>query len=139
MSLHVLDTDMLTLFQDGDSTVCRRAKEHPQEELAITVLSVEEQLSGWYTAMRQSKEIKKLAWAYRRLAQNVAFLARLNIIIFDEQAILRYQALAKLKLNIRKMDLRIAAAVLENGGTLVTRNLRDFRLIPGLKLADWSK
>ncbi len=103
-------------------------QEHPQDELAITVLSVEEQLGGWYSALRQAKQIDKLAWIYRRMAQNVAFLSRLSIIAFDEPAIRRYQALTKLKLNVRKMDLRIAATVLEAGATLVTRNTRDFKL-----------
>ena len=115
MSLHILDTDMLSLFQDGNAAVCKRAREHPQDELAITVPSVEEQLGGWYSALRQAKQIDKLAWIYRRMAQNVAFLSRLSIIAFDEPAIRRYQALTKLKLNVRKMDLRIAATVLEAG------------------------
>jgi tRNA(fMet)-specific endonuclease VapC len=77
MNLHVLDTDTLTLFQAGNSLVCKRAREHPQMELAITVLTVEEQLSGWYTELRQAKRIDRLAWAYRRLAENVRFLITL--------------------------------------------------------------
>ena len=139
MSLHILDTDTLTLFQDGHAAVCKRAKDHPQKELAITVLSVEEQLSGWYTALRRAKRIDKLAWVYRRLAENVGFLSRLQILAFEEPAIRRYQELTKLKLRVRKMDLRIAATVLEVGATLVTRNTRDFKLIPGLAFADWSE
>jgi tRNA(fMet)-specific endonuclease VapC len=138
MSLHILDTDTLTLFQDGYATVCQRAKDHPQEDLAITVLSVEEQLSGWYTALRRAKQAEKLAWVYRRLADNVRFLSRLQILGFEESAIRRYESLAKLKLGVRKMDLRIAAVVLEAGATLVTRNARDFKVIPGLLWTDWS-
>jgi tRNA(fMet)-specific endonuclease VapC len=139
MSLHILDTDILTLFQNGHTEVCRRAREHPREELAITVLSVEEQLSGWYTALRKAKQLDKIALAYRGLARNVAFLSRINIFVFDEPAIHRYQAILKLKLNVRKTDLRIAATVLETGGTLVTRNTRDFKQIPGLMFVDWSR
>ncbi len=138
MSLHILDTDTVTLFQDGHPTICKRAREHPQTELAITVLSVEEQLSGWYTALRRAKRIDRLAWAYRRLAENVHFLSRVYVVAFDEAAILHYQELTKLKLRVRKMDLRIAATVLENGATLVTRNARDFKLVPGLTYTDWS-
>jgi tRNA(fMet)-specific endonuclease VapC len=44
----------------------------------------------------------------------------------------RYEQLRKLKVNIGRTDLRIAATVLEYGATLVTRNSRDFKRVPGL-------
>jgi len=72
------------------------------------------------------------------LAECVRFLARLQLLSFTEPAISRYEQLRSLKLNIGKMDLRIAAIVLENGATLVTRNRRDFQKLPGLLIEDWS-
>jgi tRNA(fMet)-specific endonuclease VapC len=48
-------------------------------------------------------------------------------------------AAPRLKLNIGKMDLRIAAIVLEQDATLVTRNIQDFGRIPGLRIEDWSR
>ena len=50
---------------------------------------------------------------------------------------LAYEALKRMKLNVRKMDLRIAATVLEHGGVLATRNVRDFQRVPGLLIEDW--
>jgi tRNA(fMet)-specific endonuclease VapC len=47
MSLYVLDTDTLTLFEEGHPSVLQRVEAHSADDLAITVLSVEEQLSGW--------------------------------------------------------------------------------------------
>ena len=42
-----------------------------------------------------------------------------------------------MKLNIGKMDLRIAAIALEEDATVITRNLRDFQRVPGLKCENW--
>lgn len=139
MSVYVLDTDLLTLFEEGHPTVVQRVDAHSPQELAITVLSVEEQLTGWYTKVRQAKGNPKLALAYRGLAKVVRFVSRLQILDYDELAMDRCERLRRAKLKIGKMDLRIAATVLECDGILVTRNRRDFQQVPGLRIEDWSK
>jgi len=138
MTLYVLDTDMLTLLEEGHPAVGQRFLQQGPQDLAITVLTVEEQLSGWYTQVRKAKRPEKLAWAYRRLTDTISFLACLRILTYDEQAILHYEQLRKANSKIGRMDLRIAAVVLEHGAVLVTRNARDFRKIPGLQIEDWS-
>jgi len=139
MSLYVLDTDTLQLYQDDNPEVVGRVHAVAPGDRAISVVTVEEQLSGWYTQLRQAKSAERLAWAYRRLAATIRFLTRVQIVDFDERAIDRCEQLKKLKLKVRKMDLRIAASVLERGAILVTRNLRDFQQVPGLRIEDWSK
>jgi tRNA(fMet)-specific endonuclease VapC len=138
MSLYVFDTDTLSLYQHGHPAVVQQASSHLPQELAITVISVEEQLSGWYRELRKAKQPARLAAVYQRLAKTVQSLSRLEILSYTEAAIQRYRDLQALKPNIGKMDLRIAAIVLENGATLVTRNTRDFQRVPGLTLTDWS-
>jgi tRNA(fMet)-specific endonuclease VapC len=139
MTLYVLDTDTLQLYQEGNPNVVRRVHAAAPGQRAVSVVTVEEQLSGWYTQLRQAKNPEKLAWAYRCLAVTVRFLSRVEIVDFDEAAIHRCEELKKRKLKVPKMDLRIAASVLERGAILVTRNLRDFRQVPGLQVEDWSK
>ena len=138
MNLYVLDTDILTLFERDHATVRTRVAEHRPAEIAISVVTVEEQLSGWYAQLRNAKSPDRLAWAYRRLAANVRFLRHTQILDFDEPAIVRYETLKRMKLKVRKMDLQIAASVLEVDGTIVTRNVHDFAKVPGLKIEDWS-
>jgi tRNA(fMet)-specific endonuclease VapC len=51
----------------------------------------------------------------------------------------RKKSVQGLRLKVRKMDLRIAATTLARNATVVTRNLRDFRQVPGLRIEAWSK
>jgi hypothetical protein len=55
MTLYVLDTDIVTLYRRGHEAVMRHALMHTPEELAITIITVEEQLSGWYALLRRVK------------------------------------------------------------------------------------
>ena len=139
MSLYILDTDILQLFQDEYPLVTARVEAVAPDDLAVSVVSVEEQLSGWYAQLRQAKQPERLAWAYRRLAATVRFLSRIQIVDFDEAAIQRYGQLKKRKIKVGTNDLRIAATVLERDAILVTRNVRDFGKIPDLRTEDWSK
>lgn len=138
MSRYILDTDVLTLYRHGHALLKQRIEDDPSLDLAITVMSVEEQLSGWYTMLRQATQPPDLARAYQELADSTQFLGGWKILSFTEPAIARYDQLAALKLNVRKPDLRIASITLEHGGILITRNLRDFQRVPNLVVEDWS-
>jgi len=138
MSWHILDTDTLTLYQSGHLVVVQRVSQCRPDDLALTIISVEEELTGWYTKLRRAKKKEHLARAYQRLTDAVRFFSRLNILSFTEPAIERYEALRTAHRQIGKNDLRIAAITLEHSGTVVTRNVRDFRQVPGLLVEDWS-
>jgi tRNA(fMet)-specific endonuclease VapC len=112
--------------------------DHRPEDISTTIISVEEQLSGWFTMLRRAKDQPTLAQIYRRMTDTVIFLARIRIVSFTEPAIARYDAIRGMKLNVGSMDVRIAAIAPEEGATLVTRNARDFRRVPGLVIEDWS-
>ena len=75
MRLFVLDTDMLTLLQHGHYEVCDNVDAHDEDDLVISVITVEEQLSGWCTVLRQAKSKEKLARAYSQLAACVESLS----------------------------------------------------------------
>ena len=139
MSLYVLDTDILTHYQRGQPAVVRHVLAHPPAELAVTIISLEEELTGWYTKLRRAKKREQLAKAYQQLTEAVQYMAQFQILSFTEPAIVRYEQLRLAHRNLGKNDLRIAAIVLEHGGILATANIRDFRRIPGLQIEDWSK
>lgn len=133
MSLYILDTDTLTLLQEGHPAIRNRVAACAVDELAITVISVEEQLSGW-----RAKKPEELTKVYDRLAAAVRALSGLPILSFSEAAIHRARTLQASKLNVRKMDLCIAGIALEHKAMIVTRNVRDFERVPGLEVEDWS-
>src|SRR5581483_3787006 len=139
MSLFILDTDIVSLFQHRHPAVVAAVQRRAPSEVVITVLTVEEQLSGWYREMRRTKKPPRLAAVYDRMARSIPFLGSLTILSFSEPAILRYHTLNRLKLNVGKNDLRIAAIALEANAIVVTRNVGDFGRVPGLTIEDWSK
>jgi tRNA(fMet)-specific endonuclease VapC len=138
MSLFVLDTDVLSLYYHGDPIVVRSIDAQPATALAISIMTVDEQLTGWYTLTRRARRPVEIAQAYAHLADAVVRLARWRILPYTESAIARVAQLKALRLNVGLMDLRIAAIALEHGAIVVTRNRRDFGRIPGLSIEDWS-
>ncbi len=138
MSLFVLDTDILSLYAGGVEPARSRIDPHDPAELAITVITVEEQMSGWYDYIRRHAGPARQARGYANLASTVRFLGRWHILPYAEADIARFNALLGLKLNVRRNDLRIAAIALAAGATLVTRNARDFSRVPGLIHENWA-
>lgn len=140
MSLFILDTDTLTLYERGHARVLQKARSVSPADLALTIISIEEQLSGWYSALRRVTKPDLIARVYERFTQSIRFLSGIQaqFLSFPLPAILRFNALVKLKLNVGKMDLRIAAIALEHGAVVVTRNIRDFGRVPYLTIEDWS-
>lgn len=140
MVKYVLDTDIISLLQQGHPQTVVRYSLVPANEVGITVISVEEQLSSWYTLIRQAKKPEDAARGYLSLAQNVSCFAQFEILPYPVVAIARFEQLKRMKLGVRAPDLRIAAIVLEHPDSiLVTRNTRDFKVIPGLVIEDWAK
>lgn len=72
----------------------------------------------------------------------MAFFRGIPILNFDEKAAERFQSLIQNnpQLNKHKLqkDMRIAAIAIANDAIVVTRNQRDFSLVPELTILDWS-
>ena len=136
--LFILDSDCFTLFQFGDKAVVAHAS--VVDRLAITVITVDEALTGWYSRVRQAKSsVEKLASAYRGLQKTAEALRYMEVLPYSETAIKEQLRLRQQFRQHGKLDLAIAAITLEFNATLVTRNRADFEQIPGLKIADWSQ
>jgi len=96
-------------------------------------------MQGWLGRLPRLQTVLAIAdWHDRLVNRMLPILARYRVTPLSEQAILRFEQLRGQRLNVGPMDLRIAAITLEQGWTVVTRNRRDFRRVPGLQVVDWS-
>ena len=138
MSFWVFDTDTLTLWLRGQETIVGRVAATPPQQLAVTIITLEEILGGWYTQIRQARDDHQLARAYQALQQAIEFTRGIHVLPFEVAGIRRYRQLRTHHRRIGTNDLRIAAIVIEQQGTLVTRNTTDFGGIPGLQLETWA-
>lgn len=139
MTAYVLDTDTLSLLQRGNPVVGAHFSRYHADEVATTIVSVEEQLSGWYTLLRRARTARELVPVYERMQDTIRFLSNLPILPFSEAAASRYEGLRRAWPRLSRMDLRIGAVAMTYDAVLVTRNLRDFRSIEGLAVEDWSR
>ncbi len=138
MSLYLLDTDHVSLYQMGHPRVIQQIMGHIRDPLAVTVITVEEQLSGWQRALRQTRDDSRRAEIYRRMALAIEHLSGWLVLPFPLSAMTRHADLLRQRLNVSSNDLKIAAIALEMGAKVATRNVRDFGRVAGLMCEDWS-
>ena len=140
MSRYILDTDCFSLWQQNHPMMVQRVEVNA-ENLAVTIVTVEEVISGWFNVIRQASapsQADKLVWGYTRLWDTLDDFKNLNILKFDQNAFTIYTKFHRQIRRIGTRDLRIAAIVLANKAILVTRNYRDFSQVPGLVQEDWT-
>ena len=139
MSLYVLDTDHLSLYRYGHLEVSAHIEATPADQLAVTIITIEEQLRAWYTQVRRARGRDRLARAYQGLFEVAETAKYIRVLPFTSRAVERYLDLRSQLPRVGKMDLSIAAIALEYDGIVVTRNRRDFEQVPHLQLEDWSQ
>ncbi len=138
MTLWVLDTDHVSLLQRGHPLVVSKIAAVNPDEIAVTVITIVEQMYGRLDVIKRAKSKQELVTAYAFLRETFNRLCQANILDFNEAAFDIYNELLKQKIRVGTQDLRIAAIVLSLNGTVVTRNLKDFEKVPNLKIVDWS-
>src|SRR4051812_37991633 len=116
MSLFLLDTDTLSLLEQGHAIVVQRINSHPVSDIAVSAISIQEQMQGFLAALARGHTHQQTAQAYALLTSHLLpAWAHFAVLPFSEPAILRFEQLRSMKLNVGLMDLRIAAIALENG------------------------
>ena len=124
MSLFVLDTDHISLWFRGHSSISARAAQF-SSDIAVTIVTVLELYNGWVVNINNPSAANNLVELYTRFCATVEFLQGVRILNFDAAADTQYRQLLKehppLRKNRIQKDVRIAAIALSVNGVLVTR------------------
>jgi tRNA(fMet)-specific endonuclease VapC len=135
----LLDTDHVSLHERGHLPLRDRLASFPPEEVAVSVVTVEEMLRGRLAILARRSAGEACVHAYTKLLETVRFFSALPVVPFDMACEQQFQALRAMRLRVGSRDLRIAATALVHNVVLITRNRRDFEQVPGLLLDDWSQ
>lgn len=111
--------------------------EERDADVYTCIVAVEETLQGWLALLHRLRAGRDQLAAYAKLQKCVEALLTLNILQFDEQAAGLYHDLRRELPRLGTMDLKIAAICIAHEATLLSRNLRDFEKVPGLRVENW--
>jgi tRNA(fMet)-specific endonuclease VapC len=140
MTLYVIDTDLLSLYQRDHPQLSNRISLARANGIIIktTVITVEEQYTGRLAQIRKAKTPEVLISAYVQLIATVSFFAELEILPYNLVADNHFRQFRQMGIRIGTQDLRIASITLAHNGIVITRNRKDFEQVPGLEIEDWS-
>ena len=128
---YMLDTNMCIYAQKNNTNVINAIKEHWQEGLCISSITLAELEYGVQASVNVNKNTIALA----------KFLTIVDVLPFDDGAAIEYGKicadLRKKGTPIRTMDMLISAHAKSEGLIVVTNNTREFKRVEGLELDNW--
>ena len=97
-------------------------------------------MKGRFDHLFKAFDSEELSRACHWLLKSEADLSRIEAIDFTPDSIDRFDDLRTQRAlkKIGRPDLLIACIALAHRATLVTRNLKDFKLVPGLRCENWA-
>jgi tRNA(fMet)-specific endonuclease VapC len=131
---YLLDSNICVfLIRNKSQTVLQRFRQHPVGEIGISAVTLAELHYGADKSRAPDANHAALD----------AFLAPLNILVFDAEAASHYGKICTdlevRGLPIGPLNTMIAAHAQSLGVTLVTNNVSEFSRVPGLTIEDWAK
>ncbi|HKA07265.1 MAG TPA: type II toxin-antitoxin system VapC family toxin [Gemmataceae bacterium] len=138
----ILDTDHLTLVKYAESDRAQRLADRlralPADAVvAISIVTVEEQMRGWPAAVAKERSARRQVFAYSELTRLLEYFQTYTIASFDDRAAQQFDELRTAKIRLGTMDLKIAATALVNQAILLSANRSDFGRVPGLRVENW--
>ncbi len=140
----ILDTDIFTLLQQGQSRVVQNwqaaTQANPNEQIVLTIVTWAEAMRGRIDYLLKASDGMDTVQANEYLQETLDFLEDFEVISFTDAAALEFDNLQKQKKKPkRRADFLIVCIALANDAVLVTGNTKDYSMVNGLKLEDWTK
>lgn len=139
--MKAFDADILSELFRGTADYVNRAAAIPIDLQAVPIVVIEEILRGRLNVVRQAEAGKArvgIERAYELLAETMAYLPQFHALPYTAEADRLYREWRTKKIRVGTHDLRIAASCVSQGATLVSRNRRDFELVPNLSVEFWG-
>lgn len=139
----VLDTDHMTFLQRRSTSneglrLIHRLEQRQNDPSVTTIITYEEHSRGWLAYVARAKTRFQRVTAYAQLAAHARAYAKTTPLEFDDLAARKFEELKKAYPGIGTHDLKIAAITLVHNAVLLSRNLKDFTKISGLRVEDWT-
>ena len=126
----------------GDRRIINRLQSLDKNEWAVTIISIQEVFNGWVVKLNDPRLKDQQVALYTRFWHSNTFFQQAQVLNFDlaaeacyDRLLVTYPYLGKRRI---EKDVKIAAIALANQATIVTRNQRDFLMVPGLDLENWA-
>jgi tRNA(fMet)-specific endonuclease VapC len=129
VSRYLIDTDWLIDVLHGQEQAVHALETLAPGGLAVSHITYAELYEGAYYARNRDRDLQAL----RDLLDGKDLLP-VSIDVLERFAVLRGALPRQHRQQLGDMDLLIAATALTHSLTLLTGNLRDFELVPGLAL-----
>jgi tRNA(fMet)-specific endonuclease VapC len=139
--MFVLDSDTYTHFLHDHPKVVERTERAVarREPFGITIITTIEILQGRMDALLKADTHQRFLKAQGNLILAQQALQNIRMVKLDEAALNVFDELSKIRgiKKIGRKDLLIASIARALQATLITRNLKHFKLIPQLKCENW--
>lgn len=139
---YLLDTDHLSIFQrqagQDYTNLSARTAHCLLSDFAVSTVTFHEQMLGSHTYINRARTLNDTVKGYEMMTRLVRDFKVLPLVSFDAGAATLLSQSQLQRIQLGKMDARIAAIALSRGLILLTCNRRDFGKVAGLVIEDWT-
>jgi tRNA(fMet)-specific endonuclease VapC len=140
--IRVFDTDHISILQQQSQPAYDLLKERIRTSssgiFATSIISYHEQLQGWLAVVNQARTPNRILFAYSELDYMLHYFRSMTVLPFVQASQDHFAILRKACPRLGTIDLRIGSIAVANDATLLSRNLRDFKQMPGVRVEDWT-